>query len=153
MITQVKLQPVIILTHKDQTQVYPLSQSSLTVGRSSHCEISVCHGQVSRCQSTIRLSHCGQRYLIFDGDGAEQVSRNGTYVNWVKVKWCYLEPEDVICFGSPAVVAKFCLVEQVAGQLKTQPLRQKIEDIPTELILPFHLNPGVYPDLVSSQRR
>ncbi len=149
MITQVKLQPVIILTHKDQTQVYPLSQAPLAVGRSSHCGISICHGQVSRCQSTIRPSHCGQRYLIFDGDGAERVSRNGTYVNWVKVKWCYLEPEDVICFGSPAAVAKFCLVERVADQLETLPLRQKIEDIPTELILPFHLNPAAYLDPAS----
>ncbi len=140
MITQVNLQPVLVLTQKDQKQVYPLSQRPLTIGRSSTCDISIAHGQVSRCQSTIRLCHCGQRYMLFDGNGSDRVSRNGTYVNWVQVRWCYLTPEDVICFGSPAVVAKFCLAETIEGDLHARPLFEKVEEIPTEISLPIHRN-------------
>lgn len=74
--------------------------------------------------------------MVFDGNGEDLASRNGTYVNWEKVSRCYLEPEDVICFGSPAVFAKFCWVGNVGNPWELQPLFQKVEEIPTQLILP-----------------
>lgn len=135
--TQVKIQPVLVLTHKQKRQVFPLSRPLVTIGRSSQSDICVYHGQVSRCQSVIRQEKGSDRYLLFDGDGETRPSRNGTFHNWQRIRWAYLEPEDVICFGSPAIVAKFCLAEEIEGQFHTKPLIQKVEDIPTELLLPL----------------
>lgn len=107
----VKTQPALIVEFGDTRWAQLLRSAPLTVGRASNADICILHGQVSRYQAVIQPKGAEQ-FLLLDGDSSGQPSRNGTFVNWEPIRRKILEPGDLICFGSPAAVAHFCLLDE-----------------------------------------
>ena len=77
----------------------PLTQETITIGRSPQCSLFLNDMTVSRDQASVSPGHGG--YIITD-----QNSFNGVWVNNKNVVSHLLEPGDVIQIGS------FCLVYQ-----------------------------------------
>lgn len=122
--TSTRLRPTLVLDHGSQQQAYPLYWDTVILGRSVEADIFILHGQISRKQAVIRPLG-NDRYLIIDGDGQGNPSRNGTYVNWEPIHNRVLEPGDVICLGTPAVVAFFCLLDE--AEAKCQEVLQSVK--------------------------
>ena len=93
----------------DGTQVYPLVQSVLNIGRRSDNHLVIDDARVSRLHAQLRFVK--GRYVIFDLD-----SRGGTWVNGVRIRQQALYPGDVISLsGVPLVFG-----QDDAGQGETQ---------------------------------
>lgn len=134
MLTQVASHPVLVMLQKKEQILFYLDHEEFTIGRSIEADINIPHPQVSRCQAVIRQDKQSGRYLLLDGDGQGQGSRNGTYVNWERVKYRWLEVGDVICFGSPTAVAQFSHSETAPKRLRPESLLQNTDHLSTQLI-------------------
>ncbi|NJK63582.1 MAG: nucleotide exchange factor GrpE [Synechococcaceae cyanobacterium SM2_3_1] len=85
-------------------KAYELKVGRHTIGRSQQCQVPIQHDLVSRLHAILLCTEKGQVRLV-DGDG-EQASRNGTYVNGVRITETWLQPGDTIHFGASQVMAK-----------------------------------------------
>jgi hypothetical protein len=93
----------------DGTQIVPLSEQVLNIGRRSDNHLVVDDPRVSRLHAQLRLVK--GRYVIFDLD-----SRGGTWVNGVRIHQQALYPGDVISLsGVPLVYG-----QDESGQGETQ---------------------------------
>jgi len=93
----------------DGTQIVPLSEPVLNIGRRSDNHLVVDDPRVSRLHAQLRLVK--GRYVIFDLD-----SRGGTWVNGVRIHQHTLYPGDVISLsGVPLVYG-----QDDSGQGETQ---------------------------------
>ena len=81
------------------TQLFPLNQPTLTIGRAAECDIRIDDVSVSTEHAIVRVSP--SKYL----DGHEEIiiedlqSKNGTLVNEKPVHRCQLQPNDVVTIG------------------------------------------------------
>lgn len=74
---------------------YALGAETVTVGRSEECGVSVPHKSLSRIHA--RLDSLGGRFVVVD-----LRSKNGTWVNGIRVKRKELRSGDVVTFGDLA---------------------------------------------------
>ncbi len=95
-------------------KAYELKAGRHTIGRSQQSQIPIQHDLVSRLHAVLFCTEKGQVRLV-DGDG-EQASRNGTYVNGVRIKETWLHPGDTIHFGASQVMAKLEISELPLAQ-------------------------------------
>ncbi len=133
MLTRVTTHSVLTMLQKQDQIVFSLDHDEFTVGRSIEADIHIPHPQVSRIQAVIRRDQTGQYHLI-DGDGSGCGSRNGTYVNWERIRHRILQVGDVICFGSPTAVAQFNHSETAPKRLRPETLIQNTEHLSTQVI-------------------
>lgn len=91
----------------DGTQIFPITQSVINIGRREDNHLVIPDGRVSRVHAQIRAIK--GRYVIFDLD-----SRGGTYVNDQRIHECILYPGDVISLAGVPLV--FGQDEAVLGE-------------------------------------
>jgi molecular chaperone GrpE len=95
-------------------KAYELKIGRHTIGRSQQCQVPIQHDLVSRLHAVLFCTEKGQVRLV-DGDGTQH-SRNGTYVNGVRIKETWLQPGDTIHFGASQVMAKLEISDLPAPQ-------------------------------------
>ena len=81
----------------DGTQVLPLEDTTVNIGRRSDNQLVIDDRRVSRVHAQLRMIK--GRYIIFDLD-----SRGGTFVNEQRVQQCILFPGDVISLAGVPLV-------------------------------------------------
>jgi hypothetical protein len=81
----------------DGTQIFPLNQTVVNIGRRSDNQLIIEDGRISRVHAQIRAIN--GRYVIFDLD-----STSGTYVNDQRINQCTLYPGDVISLAGVPLV-------------------------------------------------
>jgi len=74
-------------------RIVPLAADEVTIGRRSDCQVRLCHDCVSSVHAVIRCHH-GRDYVLLDA-----ASRNGVYVNGLRVREHRLVPGDRIRVG------------------------------------------------------
>jgi pSer/pThr/pTyr-binding forkhead associated (FHA) protein len=129
----IQITPVLTVTVDGKNQAFSLLQERCSIGRAIQATIRVPHSQVSRLQALLLRDASGQ-YQIVDGDGLGTPSRNGTYVNGVKITEKTLQSGDVISLGSSSIVARFFQPETPAPDPLPVDL-DFVDDQPTELVV------------------
>ena len=81
----------------DGTQVFPLANGTVNIGRRSDNQLVIDDGRVSRVHAQLRIIK--GRYIIFDLD-----STGGTFVNEQRIQQCILFPGDVISLAGVPLV-------------------------------------------------
>ena len=127
--------PLLQITANGVQRNYPLYPSCYRVGRSYKSDIHLTDYRVSRIQAILLYQPDG-RCGIVDGNG-KVGSRNGTFVNGVRVKRRVLEDHDVLFLGSPGVIAQIFLPHSFpdVGEEPTAGGMLLPEDVPTEISL------------------
>jgi pSer/pThr/pTyr-binding forkhead associated (FHA) protein len=98
---------IISYTRPPRQEIYPLQDSSITIGRSLECDIVLHEAGISR--EHFRLVHDTGRYVIEDLS-----SLNGTFVNQEELADArVLDHEDLIALGSGVTIRYMCEVEDV----------------------------------------
>ena len=82
---------ILLGTHK--AKLFPLKKGLVTLGRSERCDMPLDHPRVSRLHASICESDHGP--ILCDLQ-----SRNGTYVNGVRIEQQLLRNRDVIRLGN-----------------------------------------------------
>jgi hypothetical protein len=95
--------PILICLTGDAPKRFALTKSTITVGRGPHCDLQIITHFVSREHARLTLS--GDATLIEDLG-----SRNGVYVNSVRVDRRHLQQGDLVTIGE----TQFRFVESVA---------------------------------------
>ena len=81
----------------DGTQIYPLSQSMVSIGRREDNQLVIDDPRVSRLHAQLRFVR--GRFIIFDLG-----STGGTFVNGQRIRECTLHPGDVISLAGISLV-------------------------------------------------
>lgn len=129
--------PTLQITAHGVQHTFTLFPYRFRVGRSSKADIYLSDYRVSRTQS-ILIYYPNGRCLVVDGNG-KTGSRNGTFVNGVRVKRRLLEDQDVLFLGSPGVTAQIFL-PRCDVEVEDDPLAGDYllpDDVPTEVGLGF----------------
>jgi pSer/pThr/pTyr-binding forkhead associated (FHA) protein len=106
-----RARPATLLYRQDnESEVYlSLDQDSMTIGRSSSCDIVIPLSIVSRLHARIEQQH--DRYVLSDAGSA-----NGTFVNGVRIEQGYqLSSSDEIWLGSPEAKMSFSDPDETLG--------------------------------------
>jgi len=81
----------------DGTQVFPLADATVNIGRRSDNQLVIDDGRVSRVHAQLRIIK--GHYIIFDLD-----STGGTFVNEQRIQQCVLFPGDIISLAGVPLV-------------------------------------------------
>lgn len=125
--------PTLQITANGVQRTYPLCLDRYRIGRSTKADIQLSDYRVSRCQAILFREPQG-RCLLVDGTG-KTGSRNGTFVNGVRIKRRVLEDQDVLFLGSPGVTAQILLPHRLA-EASEDPLAGEFllpDEVPTEI--------------------
>jgi pSer/pThr/pTyr-binding forkhead associated (FHA) protein len=102
-----KMMPQLVLITARGVKLVDLSGGRLTIGRSSKCDLSLDQPLLSRIHALVSAEEGG--FSIRDLD-----SRNGTYVNGVRVRQTLLRHHDTIRIGD-------CEMRYLDAPVKSQP--------------------------------
>jgi len=80
------------ITGSEEKTGFPLPHEDIFIGRSSECHIVLLHKEVSRKHATVLFKN--EEYQLKDLD-----SKNGVYLNGIKVLQCTLRNGDQISLG------------------------------------------------------
>jgi len=128
--------PTLQITHNSVQRNYPLCLDRYRIGRSAKADIHLSDYRVSRLQAILFCDSQGRRCWIVDGNG-KTGSRNGTFVNGVRIRRRVLEDQDVLFLGSPGVTAQILLPQRVIETGEGEdPLAGEFllpDEVPTEI--------------------
>ncbi len=125
--------PLLQITANGVQRDYPLYPTRYRVGRSYKADIHLTDYRVSRTQAILFYQPDGCCWIV-DGNG-KVGSRNGTFVNGVRVKRRLLEDQDVLFLGSPGVTAQIFLPHTFLDRGEDPTAGEMLlpDDVPTEI--------------------